>query len=80
MLKKWDEKEEKNHGEVRREKATFKKQVLQLLSLPLQDEKKKNELLELGFEKEELNNQLALVTAVYKKAEQRRYSLYQIYS
>ena len=55
-------------GEARRKKKAMKDAINMLLSLPLKDEKAKAYLEYLGFEKEDMDNQLGLVISMYKEA------------
>ena len=57
-------------AEVRREKKKMKEALKSLLKLPVKDTDLKGELEELGFEDEEMNNQLALLVAAYKRGVQ----------
>jgi hypothetical protein len=61
-------KAEKNHGKVRREKRTIKEQLNILLNLPITDEKQIEHLKNMGFETEELNNQLLITNSLFEKA------------
>ena len=55
-------------GEARRKKKAMKDAINTLLSLPLKDEKAKAYLEYLGFEEEDMDNQLGLVISMYKEA------------
>ena len=55
-------------GEARRKKKAMKEAINMLLSLPLKDEKAKAYLEYLGFEEEDMDNQLGLVISIYKEA------------
>ena len=55
-------------GEARRKKKAMKEAINMLLSLPLKDEKAKAYLEYLGFEEEDMDNQLGLVISMYKEA------------
>ena len=57
-------------AEVRRETKKMKEALKSLLKLPVKDTDLKSELEELGFEDEEMNNQLALLVAAYKRGVQ----------
>ena len=63
-----EKKVEKNHGKVRREKRTIKEQLNILLNLPITDEKQIEHLKNMGFETDELNNQLLIVDSIFTKA------------
>ena len=52
-------------GEVRRQRKAMKEQMEMLLSLPY---KKQSEIEELGIDKENIDNQMAIIVAMYKKA------------
>lgn len=54
-------------AEVRREKKKMKDALKSLLKLPIKNGSLKDELKELGFEDEEMNNQLALLVAAYNR-------------
>ena len=58
----------KASGEARRKKKAMKDAINMLLSLPLKDEKAKAYLEYLGFEEEDMDNQLGLVISMYKEA------------
>ena len=58
----------KKSGEARRKKKAMKDAINMLLSLPLKDEKAKAYLEYLGFEEEDMDNQLGLVISMYKEA------------
>ena len=58
----------KASGEARRKKRAMKEAINMLLSLPLKDEKAKAYLEYLGFEEEDMDNQLGLVISMYKEA------------
>ena len=58
----------KASGEARRKKKAMKEAINMLLSLPLKDEKAKAYLEYLGFEEEDMDNQLGLVISMYKEA------------
>ena len=57
-----------NSGEVRKQKKLFREQLNILLDLPIKNEKIKNQLKELGIEENNMNNQMALLIAMYQKA------------
>lgn len=58
----------KASGKARRKKKAMKDAINMLLSLPLKDEKAKAYLEYLGFEEEDMDNQLGLVISMYKEA------------
>ena len=58
----------KRSGEVRREKKLMREQLNMLLNLPIKSTKTKEQLKELGIEDSEMNNQMALLIAMYQKA------------
>ena len=58
----------KASGEARRKKKAMKDAINMLLSLPLKDEKANAYLEYLGFEEEDMDNQLGLVISMYKEA------------
>ena len=55
-------------GEVRRQRKAMKEQMEMLLSLPLKQEKQLKFMKSLGIEEEEIDNQMALMVAMYAKA------------
>ena len=55
-------------GETRRQKKLMKEQMEYLLSLPVVDEEAKEELENSGIDPDEMNNQMLLIVALYKKA------------
>lgn len=55
-------------GEARREKKMIKDNIELLLSLPIKNAKTKEQLKQLGIDDNEMNNQMALVIAMYQKA------------
>lgn len=57
-----------NSGKVRREKRMIKDNIELLLSLPIKSGKTKEQLKQLGIDETEMNNQMALVIAMYQKA------------
>lgn len=59
---------EKNHGKVRREKATMKEQLKILLSLPITDKSEIEHLKDMGFVSDEIDNQLLLTNSIFEKA------------
>lgn len=54
-------------AEVRREKKKMKDALKSLLKLPIKSPGLKDELKNLGFEDEEMNNQLALLVSAYNR-------------
>lgn len=58
----------KASGEARRKKALMKDQISTLLSLPLKNQKLKDGLKKLGLKADKIDNQMALVFALYQKA------------
>ena len=55
-------------GKARKEKKLFKEQIQLLLSLPLKDEKAKKQLEKLGIDTDNIDNQMAMVIAMWQKA------------
>lgn len=55
-------------GQARREKKALKEQIELLLSLPLQDQKTRNRLAQLGIDSDNIDNQMAMVIAMWQKA------------
>lgn len=55
-------------GKARREKKLIKEQINLLLSLPLKDEKTKAKFKSLGIDSEDIDNQMAMVIAMWQKA------------
>ena len=55
-------------GEVRRKRKAMKEQMEMLLSLPFKQEKQLNFMKSLGIEENEIDNQMALMVAMYGKA------------
>lgn len=55
-------------GEVRRQRKAMKEQMEMLLSLPFKQEKQLKFMKNLGIEEEEIDNQMALIVAMYGKA------------
>lgn len=54
--------------EVRRQRKAMKEQMEMLLSLPFKQEKQLKFMKSLGIEEEEIDNQMALMVAMYAKA------------
>lgn len=55
-------------GKARKEKKLIKDNIALLFSLPIKSKKTQEQLRELGIEENEMNNQMALVIAMYQKA------------
>lgn len=55
-------------GEVRRQRKAMKEQMDMLLSLPFKQKKQLDFIKDLGIEEEEIDNQMALIVAMYVKA------------
>lgn len=55
-------------GEVRRKRKAMKEQMEMLLSLPFKSKKQLNFMKDLGIEEDNLDNQMALIVAMYGKA------------
>lgn len=55
-------------GEVRRQRKAMKEQMEMLLSLPFKQEQQLKFMKSLGIEEEEIDNQMALMVAMYAKA------------
>ena len=55
-------------GEVRRQRKAMKEQMEMRLSLPFKQEKQLKFMKSLGIEEEEIDNQMALMVAMYAKA------------
>lgn len=58
----------KASGKARREKKMLKDQINLLLSLPLKDDKAKKKLKGLGIDTNNIDNQMAMVIAMWQKA------------
>lgn len=54
-------------GKARKQKKLIKDNIELLLSLPIKSNKMKQQLAELGIEENEMNNQMAMVIAMYQK-------------
>lgn len=54
--------------EARREKKAMKEQIELLLSLPLQDEKAKEQFKKMGIDTDNINNQMAMIVKVFQTA------------
>ena len=55
-------------GKARKEKKLIKDSIELLLGLPIKSNKTKEQLRQLGIEEDEMNNQTAMVIAIYQKA------------
>ena len=55
-------------GEVRRKRKAMKEQMEMLLALPFKQQKQVNFMKGLGIEENEIDNQMALIVALYGKA------------
>ena len=55
-------------GEIRRQRKAMKEQMEILLSLPFKQEKQLNFIKDLGIKEDEIDNQMALIVAMYGKA------------
>ena len=55
-------------GEVRRKRKAMKEQMEMLLSLPFKSKKQLNFMKDLGIEEDNIDNQMALIVALYGKA------------
>ena len=58
----------KKSGEVRRQRKAMKEQMEMLLSLPFKQQKQLNFMKDLGIKENEIDNQMALMVAMYVKA------------
>lgn len=58
----------KASAKAKKEKKLMKEQMAMLLSLPLQDERTKEQFKRLGINVDDLDNQMALVVSVYQQA------------
>lgn len=54
-------------GKARQQKKLIKDNIELLLSLPIKNNKTKEQLRQLGIEESEMNNQMAMVIAMYQK-------------
>ena len=54
--------------EARKKKKVFKKQMEQILELPISNFFQKQDMEELGIKEEDMNNQMLLVATLFKKA------------
>ena len=55
-------------GEVRRQRKAMKEQMEMLLALPFKQKKQLDFMKDLGIEENEIDNQMALIVAMYGKA------------
>lgn len=55
-------------GEARRRRKAMKEQMEMLLTLPFKQERQLNFIKDLGLETEDIDNQMALIVAMYGKA------------
>ena len=55
-------------GEVRKQKKAMREQMELLLSLPNKDAKTKKQLKAMGIDTSNIDNQMALILSMYKKA------------
>lgn len=55
-------------GEIRRQRKAMREQMEMLLSLPFKSKKEFDFMKELGIEENEIDNQMALIVAMYGKA------------
>ena len=58
----------KKSGEVRRQRKAMKEQMEMLLSLPFKEIEKLDFIENLGIDKEQIDNQMALLVAMYGRA------------
>lgn len=58
----------KKSGEVRRKRKAMKEQMEMLLSLPFKQSEGLDFMKDLGIEEDDLDNQMALIVAMYGKA------------
>ena len=58
----------KKSGEVRRQRKAMKEQMEMLLTLPVKNQEQYNFISNLGIDKKEIDNQMALIVAMYAKA------------
>ena len=58
----------KKSGEVRRKRKAMKEQMEMLLTLPVKDQEQYSFISNLGIDKKEIDNQMALIVAMYAKA------------
>ena len=58
----------KKSGEVRRKRKAMKEQMEMLLTLPVKNQEQYSFIPNLGIDKKEIDNQMALIVAMYAKA------------
>lgn len=58
----------KKSGEVRRQRKAMKEQMEMLLTLPLKNQEQHSFIASLGINEKEIDNQMALIVAMYAKA------------
>ena len=58
----------KKSGEVRRKRKAMKEQMEMLLTLPVKNQEQHSFIASLGINEKEIDNQMALIVAVYAKA------------
>ena len=58
----------KKSGEVRRQRKAMKEQMDMLLTLPLKNQEQHSFIASLGINEKEIDNQMALIVAMYAKA------------
>ena len=58
----------KKSGEVRRQRKAMKEQMEMLLTLPLKNQEQHSFIASLGINEKEIDNQMALIVALYAKA------------
>ena len=58
----------KKSGEVRRQRKAMREQMEMLLTLPVKNQEQYNFISNLGIDKKEIDNQMALIVAMYAKA------------
>lgn len=58
----------KKSGEVRRKRKAMKEQMEMLLTLPVKNQEQYSFISNLGIDKKEIDNQMALIVAMYAKA------------
>ena len=58
----------KKSGEVRRQRKAMKEQMEMLLTLPFKSQKQFKFMKDLGIKENEIDNQMALIVALYGKA------------
>lgn len=58
----------KKSGEVRRQRKAMKEQMEMLLTLPVKNQEQHSFIASLGINEKEIDNQMALIVAMYAKA------------